>query len=121
MLNTSLEVFVAEVKKLIAAAEMHEMELPSLGSFKAALADALVEVTASKRQQVRLMTKSVEATQELYENIAACKDLKSRLKSLVRAGFDPSDERLADFGMKFRGQRRKSCELEKQTGSPGYH
>src|SRR5262245_40221847 len=121
MLNTSFQVFVAEVKKLIAAAEMHEMELPSLGSFKAALTDALADVAASKRQQVRLMTKSIEATQELYDNIAECKDLASRLKSLVRAGFSLTDERLADFGMKFRGQRRKPCELEKKTGSPGYH
>jgi hypothetical protein len=121
MLGTSFEVFVAEVKKLIAAAEMHEVELPSLGSFKAALDDALVEVTASKRQQVRLMTKSIEATQELYADIAACRDLALRLKSLVRAGFDPADERLADFGMKIRGRRRKSRELEKKTGSPGYH
>ena len=121
MLNTTFEVFVAKVKKLIAAAEMHEMELPSLGSFKAALADALVEVTAGKRQQVRLMTKSIEATQELYDNIAACRDLALRLKSLVRAGLSPTDERLADFGMKFRDRRRKSRELEKKTGSPGYH
>jgi len=121
MPNTTFEVFVAKVKKLIAAAEMHEMELPSLGSFKASLADALTDVAASKRQQVRLRKKSIAATQELYDDIAECRDLASRLKSLARAGFDPTDERLADFGMKFRGQRRLSRELEKKTGSPGYH
>jgi len=121
MLKTSFQVFVAEVKKLIAAAEMHEIELPSLGSFKAALAGALAEVAASKRQQVRLMTKSVEATQELYANIAECRDMASRLKSLVRAGFCPTDERLTDFGMKTRCRRRQPRELEKKTGSPGYH
>jgi hypothetical protein len=121
MPKTSFEVLVADVKKLIAAAEMHEVELPSLGSFKAALTDALVEVTAGKRQQVRLRTKSIEATQELYESIAECQDLASRLKCLVRAGFSPTDERLADFGMKPRGRRCKPRELEKKTGSPGYH
>jgi hypothetical protein len=113
---------VAECKKLIAAADTHEVEMPSLGCYKAALEEALEDVTACKARQISLKAKSLEATSELNGNLAVVREEAARLKNLVLAGFGRNDERLADFGIKPVGRRRrKSAEKGGRNGSPGHH
>jgi hypothetical protein len=118
----SFKSLVTEFKKLISAAEAHELELPSLGPFRAALEEALEDITVSKRHQTRLKTKGEEATQDLNDQITSGRELMRRLKSYAKASFGRTDERLADFGVKPWGRRRrKPPELERKSGSPGYH
>jgi len=114
---------VADCRKVIAAAEKHEVELPSLGCFKADLEEALEDLTVSKRRQVNLEAKRREMTAELNANLAIAREALARLKSYVKAGFGRRDERLPDFGIKrlLSRQRRKCKGAQVNNGSPGYH
>ncbi len=56
--------WVAGCRKLIAAAETHEVELPSLGCFRVALEEALEDVTVSKTRKINLDSKRREAAKE---------------------------------------------------------
>jgi hypothetical protein len=121
MPNQSLKSLVTTWRKLTAAAEVHEVELPSLGTFKAALEETLEDIAASKSRQMHLRKRCAAATQELNDNVAAGLELARRLKSYALACFGRTDERLADFGIKSWGRHRKPKELEQGNGSPGYH
>jgi hypothetical protein len=113
---------VADCRKVIAAAEKHEVELPSLGCFRVALEEALEDLTVSKTRQINLEAKRRETTGELHANLAIAIEARSRLKSYVKAAFGWNDERLADFGMNPGSQKRcKSRESEVNNGSPVYH
>jgi hypothetical protein len=113
---------VADCRKIIAAAEKHEVELPSLGCFRVALEEALEDVTVSKTRQINLEAKRKETTGELNANLAITREAMARLKSYVKAAFGRTDERLADFGMNPLGRQRRKCRgAEVNNGSPGYH
>ncbi len=116
------QTLVADFRKVIAAAEKHEVELPSLGCFRVALEEALGDVTASKKRQTNLEAKRRETTDELHANLAIAVEARSRLKSYVKAAFGWNDERLADFGMNPGSRQRRKCKgAEVNNGSPGYH
>ncbi|HEV8577897.1 MAG TPA: hypothetical protein VGX68_02345 [Thermoanaerobaculia bacterium] len=122
MHDQSLRAFMAGWQKLIAAVEAHEVELPEVSHYKADLELAVAELKTSKARQTELEKRRRQATREVCEQKADCRELALRLKSLILAHFGPKDERLADFGIQRRGRRtRKSKELEKKSGSPGYH
>jgi hypothetical protein len=116
------QTLVADCRKVIAAAEKHEVELPSLGCFRVALEEALEDLTVSKTRQINLEAKLRETTVELHANLAIAREARSRLRSYVKAAFGWNDERLADFGMNPGSQKRRKCKgAEVNNGSPGYH
>jgi hypothetical protein len=121
MPKTSYASLIAACRKLCAAAETHEVELPSLGCFRANLEEALAEVEACKDRQANLERQRKLATRELKEYAIHCNELAMQLRSFVRACFGRKDERLAAFGFKLAARRRKDKEVEKQNGSPGFH
>ena len=105
-------------RKLIAAAGVHEDELPQLGAYKEALEEALEDATTSKCRQVRLKAKAEAATQEVNDNVKVGREAARRLRSFVKANFSRSDERLASFGIKSWGRPRRKPKPEKKAALP---
>lgn len=113
---------IAEWKKLHAAVQALELELPVLGPYEAALEEAIADVCAAKALQVRLEKQRRQATRDLHDNVDATRELVMRLLSLVKGSLGRMDSRLADFGVKpFRLRSCKQSVLAKKDGSPGYH
>ncbi len=113
---------VAEWRKLIAGARIHEVELPQLGPFLAALEEALDDVNATKDRQKTLKNLQRETSRELKAHRVSSTEMAARLKSFVRACLGRKDERLADFGIKLPGRPAKKPPSERKVnGSPGYH
>lgn len=113
---------LAEYKKLAAAAEAHEGELPSLASFRVDLEKAVEEIESTKERQENLEQLRLEATQELWDHVAAGQDASVRLKLFVRILVGRDKERLAAFGIDLGGRRPELyARKERRKGSPGYH
>ncbi len=106
-------------KRLLAAARVHEIELPVIGPFADALEESLDDVTATRKRQATLKRQQQEISRELRAHVSSGSEMAIRLKCLVRAGFGRRDERLADFGMKPFGLFAQP--ERRQNGSPGYH
>jgi hypothetical protein len=118
----SFKARITAYQKLLAAVEAHEVELPQVALYMADFELALAEVKASKVRQADLGKRRKQATREVGEQMAECRELALRLKSLIVAHFGPKDERLKLFGIKLAGRpTRKSQELGSKSGSPGYH
>lgn len=107
---------LAYFANLVAACEAAEAELPQIGPFVADLEAALAEAAAARRRQAELENRRKQAMREASEQWAECAELATRLQCLLVAFYGPKDERLAAFGIKLAGGRRK-----KQNGSPGIH
>jgi hypothetical protein len=109
-------------RKLIAAARRHEVELPQLGLFLAALEEAFDEVVSTSKQRQNFKNLFRESGLELKAQSASCTEMASRLKSLVLAAWGRKDDRLPEFGIKLpRGPRKPKETERRQNGSPGYH
>jgi hypothetical protein len=122
MPRRSLQGQVAEWRKLIAAAEIHEVELPALGPFLAALEESLADVVATTARRNTLKHLHRESGRELKAQRASGAEMAARLKSFVRASFGRKDERLDDFGIKLPGRpSKKPLSERKVNGFPGYH
>jgi hypothetical protein len=122
MPRIGLRTRVAGWRKLIAAAKVHEMELPQIGPFIAALEESLEDVTATQTRRATLQRLEREAGRELKAETASGTEMALRLKFFVRACFGRKDERLGDFGMKVLGRPQKKPPSERKVnGSPGYH
>jgi hypothetical protein len=106
-------------RKLLAAAKAHELELPQLGPFTAALEEAVEDLTILKTRQKSLQAKSLQATQDFNEQLASGAEVVMKLKSFVRAAFGRKDDRLAAFEVQPLGRPRKR-KVERPGGSPGY-
>ena len=117
-----LQSLVAEYRLLAAAAKAHEGELPSLARFRVALQVTLEEIAAAKNRQTNLEALRREATRDLWGQIAAGKEVASRLTSFVRAKFGLDRKRLAAFEIRLGGRTPKQHEKkERRNGSPGHH
>ena len=113
---------VAGWRKLLAAAKVHELELPALGPFAAALEESLDEVVATDKRRKTLKNLHRESGRELKAQRVSGAEMAARLKSFVRASFGRKDERLGDFGITVPGRPRKQPPSERKVnGSPGYH
>ena len=113
---------VAGWRKLIAAAKVHELELPALGPFMAALEEALEDVVATDARRNTLGKLHRESGRELKAQRVSGAEMAARLKSFVRASFGRKDDRLDDFGIKLPGRPTKKPPPERKVnGSPGYH
>ena len=122
MRRRGLQSQVAEWRKLIAAAKVHEVELPLLGPFMAALEEALDDVIATHKRRDTLKNLHRESGRELKVQRVSGAEMAARLKSFVRASFGRKDERLDDFGIKVPGRPAKKPPSERKVnGSPGYH
>ena len=112
---------IAGWRKMIAAARLHEVELPALGPFTAALEELLDDVVATIGRRNTLKNLHRESGRELKALRASGVEMAARLKSFVRASFGRKDERLGDFGIKLPGRPAKKPSERKVNGSPGYH
>jgi hypothetical protein len=112
---------IARWRKLIAGARMHEVELPALGPFLAALEESLDEVVATAGRRKTLKNLQRESGRELKAQRASGTEMAARLTSFVRACFGRKDERLDDFGINLPGRPAKKPSERKVNGSPGYH
>ena len=122
MPRRGLQSQIAEWRKLIAGAKMHEVELPALGPFLAALEESLDEVVATNKHRETLKNLHHESGRELKAQRASGTEMAARLKSFVRASFGRKDERLEDFGIQLPGRPPKKPPSERKVnGSPGYH
>jgi hypothetical protein len=118
--SRSFPKLVKGLRKLLQAAQEHELELPQLGPFTAALDEALEDLTVLKARQKDLQAKSRQATQDLNDQIACGAEAAMNLKSFVRAVFGRRDDRLAAFEVKPLGRPRGSRNMERKGGSSGY-
>jgi hypothetical protein len=109
---------VARWRKLIAAARRHELELPALGPFLAALEEAFDEVVATSNRRQSLKNLYRESGRELKAQSASCAEMAARLKSLVRASFGRKDDRLPEFGINLPGGLRKPKQAEGGKTAP---
>jgi hypothetical protein len=109
-------------RKLIAGARIHEVELPALGPFLAALEESLDDVVAAHKHRESLKNLHRESGRELKVQRASGTEVAARLTSFVRAAWGRKDERLDDFGIKLPGRPPKKPPSERKVnGSPGYH
>jgi hypothetical protein len=106
-------------RKLLQAAKAHELEIPQLGPFTAALEEAIEDLTLLKVRQMKLQGESRQTTEAVKAALSWGSELEMKLKSFVRAVFGRRDDRLAEFGVKALGRPRGSRK-EKKGGSPGY-
>ncbi|HEV8581861.1 MAG TPA: hypothetical protein VGX68_22560 [Thermoanaerobaculia bacterium] len=118
MANNSYATFIALWKMLIAAARAHELDLPQIAPFAAALEEAVEDLSLAKARQRSLQEKSLQATREANDRLACSREMVQRLKNFVIAAWGPRDARLADFGIQPLGQPRVRRSVEK-GGSPG--
>jgi hypothetical protein len=113
---------IAGWRKLIAGAKMHEVELPALGPFLAALEESLDDVIATADRRKTLKKLHQESGRELKAQRTSGTEMAARLTSFVRASFGRKDERLDDFGIDLPGRpTRRPPSERKVNGSPGYH
>jgi hypothetical protein len=110
-----------EWEDLLAAARQYEEEVPALTTFKNALERVLESVNVSKAHQLNLEARRQQATLDYHRQVAAGRELVSRLKCLAKAVFGRHDSRLSDFGIKPSGRpgSRKPPDPETIDGSHG--
>jgi hypothetical protein len=71
----ALKTRVAQLQKLAAAADVHEVELPAVGPFRDELETALEEVVSTKTRQDTLKRLLQEAGRELQEQMASATEM----------------------------------------------
>lgn len=123
MSKNSLQGLSAECRKLLHATETLEVELPQIGPYRHALAEALEEVAVKKSQQKLHEARRRQATREVQDGSAECREMARRLKNLITAHLGRKDDRLSAFGIKPAGRRnrRNPAEMRGKKSSPGFH
>jgi DNA repair exonuclease SbcCD ATPase subunit len=117
-----LQSLVAKYRRLAAAVQAHEGEIPALARFRVELQATLEEIAAAKNRQANLEALRREATQDLRGRVAAGEDAAARLTSFLRAIFGRDRERLEAFGINLGGRHLTLYEKTKGgNDSPGYH
>lgn len=117
----SFKNLIALWERLLAAVRANEADLPHVGPYKQQLTDILEELKAGKLQQQILTVRRIQITAQLQRQLAASRDLVSRIQSLVKASLGPRSDRLRQFGMPPRRQRAPRpfrVVKEDKNGSP---
>jgi hypothetical protein len=91
--------------------KLNEEAMPVLKAPRQALETCLEKVKAAKMQRDRLESERRMATRELSEQMAAARELVSRLRHLVKAELGLRDPRLKSFGIKPIQKRRPAAKV----------
>jgi hypothetical protein len=107
-------------KKLLEAVSRNEGDLPGADSLRAALERHLQDAEAAKARKLFHRAESQRATKEKEQQLAAGREVASRLCSLVKSALGPRNERLGEFGIapvQQRSRNRRTSQQQPPAGS----
>jgi len=99
MPNLTYDELVSGWERLLAAASEIEGNLPVAERLRAALEWHLQETKAAKARKEHHTAASQQARKDFHQLMAGSGEVARRLRCLMKAVLDPTDKRLAQFGV----------------------